>query len=112
MSYFAVQAENNAERLAAALHANKTAHWRGSRIAVRLVQFIRDNPNVARLPSYELVRRFQLANPDVTDADLDGAFAPPPPPPDTAPPTTDAFSQPPLAGGRETGGFNPAMFGD
>lgn len=104
MSYFAVQAENNAERLAAALHANKTAHWRGSRIAVRLVQFIRDNPNVARLPSYELVRRFRLANPDVTGADLDGAFAPPP--------TTDAFAQSPPAGAAETGSFNPAMFGD
>jgi hypothetical protein len=29
-----------------------------------------------------------------------------------APPSTDAFAQAPPAGGAETGGFNPAMFGD
>src|SRR6266542_2355159 len=28
------------------------------------------------------------------------------------PPTTDAFAQAPPAGGAETGGFNPNMFGD
>ncbi|MCI0465274.1 MAG: hypothetical protein L0Z62_50775 [Gemmataceae bacterium] len=37
---------------------------------------------------------------------------PPTPPADVSPPTTDAFSQAPPAGGAETGGFNPAMFGD
>jgi hypothetical protein len=37
---------------------------------------------------------------------------PPTPPADTAPPSTDAFAQGPPAGGAETGGFNPAMFGD
>jgi hypothetical protein len=31
---------------------------------------------------------------------------------ETAPPSTDAFAQGPPAGGAETGGFNPAMFGD
>ena len=36
----------------------------------------------------------------------------PDPQADTAAPTTDAFSQAPPAGGAETGGFNPAMFGD
>lgn len=32
--------------------------------------------------------------------------------PAAKPPTTDAFAQAPPAGGAETGGFNPNMFGD
>ncbi|HYT91819.1 MAG TPA: hypothetical protein VEL76_24100, partial [Gemmataceae bacterium] len=33
-------------------------------------------------------------------------------PPAAQPPSTDAFAQAPPAGGAETGGFNPSMFGD
>jgi len=42
----------------------------------------------------------------------EGEGAQPPVPDAAQPPSTDAFAQAPPAGGAETGGFNPAMFGD
>src|SRR6266498_303055 len=42
----------------------------------------------------------------------EGEGAQPPVPDAAQPPSTDAFAQAPPAGGAETGGFNPSMFGD
>jgi hypothetical protein len=40
-----------------------------------LVKWLKQNPELVRLRSEELVDRFQAANPDLTIADMSSAFA-------------------------------------
>jgi serine/threonine protein kinase len=92
---FALQAHSNARDLEQALRDKDAVARRGRATALRLVQFVKDNPEVTNLRSEELVAVFLHENPDLSDADLIAAFA-------HASPT----GAPPGAS------FNPAMLGD
>ncbi len=93
-SYFAVQANHSAGDAKAALQAKQQADGRARDTALRLVKWLKRNPELLRKPSKELVENFLEANPDLTIEDVSHAFA----------------------DGADAGGaastFSPGLFGD
>ncbi|HYT88334.1 MAG TPA: serine/threonine-protein kinase [Gemmataceae bacterium] len=76
-SYFAIEAGKNADRLEAVLSENVAIRRRGVQTTVWFLKYLKDNPELANLSYEDLFVQFRLAHPDVTDADLIGAFVPP-----------------------------------
>src|SRR5262249_23483052 len=75
-AYFAVQASSKAQQLEQALRDKAAAEQRGRSTALRLVRFLKQHPDAARLPSRKLVAAFLSDNPDLSLAHLAEAFVP------------------------------------
>jgi serine/threonine protein kinase len=73
-SYFAIQAEAAARAATTALQEKEASTRRERETALRFVRFIKQNPDLIKLSSKELVARFLATNDDLSVQDVRGAF--------------------------------------
>jgi serine/threonine protein kinase len=73
-SYFAIQADAATRAAKLALHEKEASDQRARETALRLVTFLKRNPDVVKLPSKEIVARFLATNTDLSLNDVKDAF--------------------------------------